>query len=315
MLAFSRSCMRCFDSFQHSIAATPAYPAPLQDRRSIDDYRPGYPRFTALLSAYNPWLICRRFDKLRARILLLKQDKLSLLEQQLEQIDREEPRPLFLGKSRWDQNTDRLSTLLEIETALADYDHFIKRTQRVLSFPSAEGRDVASVQNWVSGTGCMAREETAYLSQQDELVSLAPVVDSAVLRFETWVEDKLIRHFEAFRGAHSRHPSTNPNVYIHQGQLIQRIARVLLLVMITLLLMLPVIICNLVGATSVRIVIVMLSTVSYLLTLSWLTNSKTIELILAGATYATVLIVFVSGTATLGSAVASTQAHQHGASA
>jgi hypothetical protein len=58
---------------------------------------------------------------LRARLLLLKQDKLSRLEQQLEKIDTDERAPLFLGSSRDDTNEERSSTLSEIDRALADY--------------------------------------------------------------------------------------------------------------------------------------------------------------------------------------------------
>lgn len=58
--------------------------------------------------------------------MLLKQDKLSLLEQRLERIDQEETSLLFLGKSRCDGNRDRLSTLSEIEAALADYGKWRK---------------------------------------------------------------------------------------------------------------------------------------------------------------------------------------------
>jgi hypothetical protein len=53
--------------------------------------------------------------------MLLKQDRLSVLEEQLEQIDKKETCLLFLGKRRCDRNIDRLSTLSEIEVALADY--------------------------------------------------------------------------------------------------------------------------------------------------------------------------------------------------
>jgi hypothetical protein len=87
----------------------------------VEDYRPGYPRFTALLSAYDPYFLCRRFSKLRARLLLLKQDRLSVLEQKLEQVDHEETSPLFLGKSRCDRNSERISLLSDIESCLANY--------------------------------------------------------------------------------------------------------------------------------------------------------------------------------------------------
>jgi hypothetical protein len=69
----------------------------------------------------------------------------------------------------------------------------------MLSLGPAQQRDVQSLQNWLDGTGCIAREETAYLTEQRELVSLAPVADSAVMHLEAWVEDKLIRFYRGFR--------------------------------------------------------------------------------------------------------------------
>lgn len=91
----------------------------------------------------------------------------------------------------------------------------------------------------------------------------------------------------------------------------------LLISLVTILLLLPIVICNVITATALRIFIVMLSTVFYLLVLSGLTRAKTTELVVAATTwvaltpsgfrncesdwslehsYATVLIVFVSGT-------------------
>jgi hypothetical protein len=95
---------------------------------SVESYRPGYPRFSALVAADNSFHLCRRFSNLRARLLLLKQDRLSMLEQQLEKIDREETAILFLRSSQSDSNTNRNSVLSEIDTVLADYGvpHFLR---------------------------------------------------------------------------------------------------------------------------------------------------------------------------------------------
>jgi hypothetical protein len=90
----------------------------------VEDYKAGYPRFAALLSAHAPFFLCRRFNRLRARLLLLKQDKLSILEEKLDRIDQSERSLLFLGKSRLDTNADRLSTVSEIESSLANYGAF-----------------------------------------------------------------------------------------------------------------------------------------------------------------------------------------------
>ncbi|KAK3338128.1 hypothetical protein B0H65DRAFT_560981 [Neurospora tetraspora] len=245
------------------------------------DYRPGYPRFTALISAHGPYFLCRRFDKLRARILLLKQNKLSMLEERLEQVDSEEPSPLFLGKSRCDRNAERLSLLSQIEACLADYDQFTERANRVLSFGPAQPRDEAS-----------------YLAHHLELVSLAPVDNSAVVQLTAWVENIVIWLWPSSGKNPFQNVSKYPNIYIDSSPRIKLTAQALLLLLITLMLLLLVVLCNIVSTTSARIIIVIVFTIGFLLILSGLTKSKTMNLILAGATYATILIAFISKSST-----------------
>ena len=87
----------------------------------VEDYPSGYPRFSALLAAHGSFHLGRRFSHLRARLLLLKQDRLSLLEKQLVEIDEKETTLLHLGCCRSDDNSNRRSVLSEIDCALADY--------------------------------------------------------------------------------------------------------------------------------------------------------------------------------------------------
>jgi hypothetical protein len=69
----------------------------------------------------------------------------------------------------------------------------------MLGFEAAKPRDVLSLQNWVNGNACLAREETAYLARCNELLSVASSDDGAVTRLEAWVEDNLIRFYKGFR--------------------------------------------------------------------------------------------------------------------
>ena len=88
----------------------------------VEDYCPGYPRYSALLGAHDSFPIFRRFTNIRARLLLLKRDKSSLLEKQLEKVDSEEAAVLSLGgSSRCDTNQERGLILSDIDCALADY--------------------------------------------------------------------------------------------------------------------------------------------------------------------------------------------------
>ncbi|CAF9943617.1 MAG: hypothetical protein ALECFALPRED_000762, partial [Alectoria fallacina] len=81
----------------------------------------GYPRFSALVAADNTFFICRRFLNLRARLLLLKHDRLSSLEKKLEGVDNEEIANLFIRSSRYDKNAERCAVLSDISDAMTDY--------------------------------------------------------------------------------------------------------------------------------------------------------------------------------------------------
>lgn len=91
------------------------------DLRTVEDFRSGYPQFSALIASHASFHVCRRFLRARARLLLLKQDEVSLLESQLDQIDHEEERDLFVGNSRRDKNPKRKETLGKLDTALSNY--------------------------------------------------------------------------------------------------------------------------------------------------------------------------------------------------
>ena len=78
-------------------------------------------------------------------------------------------------------------------------DTLVERSHRMLSLDVAKSRNVLSLQNWVSGNTCSAREETAYLNHGADLISLAPPEDGAMARLQGWVEDGLIMFRKRFR--------------------------------------------------------------------------------------------------------------------
>ena len=87
----------------------------------VEDYPRGYPQFTRLITAHPSFSIARRFLATRARLLLVKQDKLLRLEERLDEVDRMEPRKLFLGNLRRDGNESRKEILKAMNKALKDY--------------------------------------------------------------------------------------------------------------------------------------------------------------------------------------------------
>jgi hypothetical protein len=87
----------------------------------VEDFRPGYPRYAALLSADPGYHIFRRFTRARQRLLLLKQDEICRLEEALDNIDDKDPNSVFLGCSRIDNNKERQENLKDLSKAMAEY--------------------------------------------------------------------------------------------------------------------------------------------------------------------------------------------------
>jgi hypothetical protein len=74
----------------------------------------------------------------------------------------------------------------------------IGNNNKMLGYEIAKPRDVLSLQNWVSGTACLARDETAYLTHCEDLISVASSGDGMAEQLENWVEDILVRFGSCF---------------------------------------------------------------------------------------------------------------------
>lgn len=195
----------------------------LHEVEQVEDAPAGYPRFAKLMGSHTTFLICRRFSDLRARLLLLKQDRISSLEEQLDRIDREETHPLFLGNSRRDRNEERKTVLADIDLALADYgreglcrfeicsdicllcsDRFLLGMRNVLDYRQARERDIASLEHWVEGTGSIARAETAFLRRHRDLVGIASSYGDLLSFLQTGLLQLVIPLSRGFRKVSSR---------------------------------------------------------------------------------------------------------------
>ncbi|KAK5651860.1 hypothetical protein OQA88_11629 [Cercophora sp. LCS_1] len=250
------------------------------DQVAVEDYRQGYPRFSALVALDDAFTAFRRFNRLRVRLLLLRQDKIALLEERLDAIDGQEPCPLFLGCRRMDRNTEREAVISEIENALAEYDASILRSNQVLGFESPEPQHVLSLRNWLEGNGCIAREESRFLEHSDDLFTLSRSNDGVV----SWLE-RIVSKLLAFLGMLSRpNTSRDPHVHIFPKPHTYRLARILLTPLITCLLLVPVAVCSLLQSPTARLVIVTAATSIFVMALSLLTKPRTVELAVAGAT-------------------------------
>jgi hypothetical protein len=269
--------------------------APARQLQQIEDYPEGYPRITALIASHDSFFVARRFMNLRARLLLAKQNRLVMLERRLHKLDKDETALLFLGSLEADENVERQKTISKIDEALEDYDNFVLRNHRMSGLDGAESRPIENLQNWVEGTGCISRAESAYLYQPpEELLNTQSRDDSAMVGLEANVAERLVRIRDYFFKSSRPSISRDSNVYIPRRSTTLRIARGLMTPIIVALLLAPVVLCTYLETVSSRLYVIAGSTIIFIAIMSSATRVKSSELVIAAATYATVLVVFVS---------------------
>lgn len=186
-------------------------------------------------------------------------------------------------------------------------DSFLERHQKSFAFDPAPRRAAANLRNWVDGNASIARAESAYLEHGRDLVSVGEVDDNAAAWLEALVEDVCVgarRQLAKFRTPPDPDTGTDPdpdlerqgsgrggvvsrdaNVHVFTPASVRRAVRALLTPLITLLLLTPVVVCNFVAELTPRLIIVVISTTGFIAILSGLTRTRTVELIVAGATY------------------------------
>ncbi|PVH94288.1 hypothetical protein DM02DRAFT_539782, partial [Periconia macrospinosa] len=86
------------------------------------------------------------------------------------------------------QSQQRDTILAETDTALTDYESLIQPNSLILALPCGWRRYIRSLQKWVDGNRCIAREETEYLQHCDNLVTAASSSKGTVL---AWIKIRL----------------------------------------------------------------------------------------------------------------------------
>ncbi|KAK4083671.1 uncharacterized protein Triagg1_1333 [Trichoderma aggressivum f. europaeum] len=231
-------------------------------------------------------------------------DKLSQLERELEDVDDMEGEELNLASFRLDNNERRENILQKIDDALSDYDNFLDRHQRALSFEDPSKSSIDSLQNWLDMNRDLKRDEINYLKRNDLFsvtgniswvetilsVALSKALHAVITMLEgprqgqlgkisTRMKEKIRKTF--------RPASRNPNVTISAISL-RKAVRIFLAPFIAALLLTPVIICNYVNDLTYRVVIVVLTTATFIAGLACISKVKAVEWVVAGATYVTI---------------------------
>ncbi|KAF2184808.1 hypothetical protein K469DRAFT_708576 [Zopfia rhizophila CBS 207.26] len=268
--------------------------------QKIEEYRSGYPQFTALLSAHEAFQNVRRFTRTRMRLLLLKQDEITMLEEKLDTIDSKEDCALFLGCSRRDNNTERQQVVQQLSTALTEYDVMLVQNHRVLSLPSAKQRDLNNLKKWIKGTASISRQESAYLESEEDLINLTGSRDIALTFVEDLIGDCIfviergIRRISPSGYIKRRHKLTADEHIFLLGPRLSTFCRILTTWVATVVLLVPIFVLSHISNSAWRLVTIALSAGLLLTIVSIFTKARTMEIFTAGASYAAVLVVFTS---------------------
>jgi hypothetical protein len=81
----------------------------ISDYNTVDDHPRGYPQLAAFVNSDKNFLIARKYGFLRSRVLLYRQDELSVLEKDLIALDDDdnEKRAIALTSRKFDEQTEK----------------------------------------------------------------------------------------------------------------------------------------------------------------------------------------------------------------
>ncbi|KAM5382070.1 hypothetical protein ACJZ2D_002672 [Fusarium nematophilum] len=137
----------------------------------------GYKGYASFLSSDGDFFVLRRFKTLNVRVALALQDEMSVLEEQLSELDAKyssiQSEDLNNGTFRGDLEGRRVLVEL-IAEKLRRYNDFVLQQTNLRRYPEAPHRDARSNKNWHHNHGgkAIAEEEQKYLNHDDDLISV-----------------------------------------------------------------------------------------------------------------------------------------------
>ena len=78
-------------------------------------------------------------------------------------------------------------------------DAIVDRNRRILAFDDPRETDITNIQNWVENTCSLAQDETAYLLQSKDLMTILSPQDAASARLTPLLEGVMRTLYRLFR--------------------------------------------------------------------------------------------------------------------
>ncbi|KAK8219067.1 hypothetical protein IWZ01DRAFT_524553 [Phyllosticta capitalensis] len=244
----------------------------------------------------------RRFKVLRVRMILRKQFEIERLEKELRQLDESDRQnnALWLNSQELDGKKRREEVFAELDTVMAVYDDLLKRSQYVMTAPAPSNQRVKDIQE--VSKSYIVKDERGYL--YNDLLNIAGAQDprlGKLLLVSEYLVHLILTLRDQIRKILGLFKATD-RVYVSPA-LFRKVARTITAVLSAVILLLPIVVLNVVETSTMRLVVVFLSAISFISALTILTAAGTMEVFVAGATYSAVLVVFVSQNGMAGSGI------------
>ncbi|KAI0467034.1 hypothetical protein F4859DRAFT_507002 [Xylaria cf. heliscus] len=194
--------------------------------------------------------------------------------------------PLFYISRRFSVKVIFRGTIIDqLETAIADYGTLLARTRKALNTRSAREGDVVNLRDWINSNGCLSREESKYLWKSDLISTLSDSVEDYII----WISNRIHKDL---RTLHTR----DPNRHILPKKLIRALTQVILALFASATALVPIRLFSLMKPESGRLDLIVTPIMIFVGVLSLVARPKVREIFIAGATFAAVVVVYMSTT-------------------
>ncbi|KAF2001716.1 hypothetical protein P154DRAFT_619088 [Amniculicola lignicola CBS 123094] len=259
-------------------------------------YRPGYPRLAAFLSSDPGLCSFKQFRRLHARVLLSKQDAIVELQEQLDDLDSQEPTAYFLHTLRQDRNTSRRALLSNISEQLTEYNTLLQSFYWHLERKRPRESQLQSISNWLEGNKPMVEaESSAYLDWEDLGSPHNPSdhggLESVLERYSVRLQKTRVGGI--FRTERDLEKSTDKHVFHFSSDRVATISRFITAICAVSTLTVPIAVLYTITSMEWRLGVVTAFTVVFAASLC-MTQTRNFEIFSATAAYCAVMVVFVA---------------------
>ncbi|KAK8850954.1 hypothetical protein PGQ11_013433 [Apiospora arundinis] len=262
----------------------------------------GYRGYSKFLASDDDLLIFRRFSVLNTRTLLLLQDQICELEQELLEVDR-----IYGSKNSEDYNNgtfrddleDRTELLGKITSTISQYNALLLQQSALRNHPNAPQRDIKNINRWHYNHGWKAidKEETQYLQQTDDLVSITQKDKTPLRQFID--KSRRLRTLRIWQLPGNNNTNAGPqhdrdqDVSYYSDKRIDTFTSLTIVFIGIAMLLTPIWILQSLQAPTTKLVVITIFILAFLITLSYAMVTKPFEALGATAAYAAVLMVFL----------------------